>query len=765
MKKKQILFYSLFIFTLLLCACESRDSDDSNESQIDNSIIEAYQYFPKKMNMAHVTGPVHKMIVNGDLIYFCYTVEAFNYNPSSTMIVIECIKSDGTLVSQTEIPVSLIDVSIAALYITNQNDIAFIVTGVDELNAGFDSTVLYMEYSMQGVQVKNQELKGINRQSHGLLIIGQAIITENRNIVLLTLEAGKSYIYIYDEEFSLRGQMETNFNQSMCLIPNERVLVSDKEVSLNSSHSILREININTGDWGETHLIAVTDIHNLYAASDNDSFDLYIDDGTYIYGYSIDTGMKTTIFNWNDIGIGYGGLIHLSFLSDEQVSLFISHTDSAHENWQTEHMLLTRTAKSDLPDFDVIMFGGLHIKHDALVMTRIHEFNALNQDYRIEVLDYTEFNMSDDDRSGELRFLTDIITGNAPDIIVGSIPSFTTMAEQGYLLDLYPLIDADPILNRYDFFTNILTAIETADGLLPAIGRHFTVKTMIGMPDTVGDVETWTFADMLALIERTGDSDASFILFEWMTAERFLDIALSSSGNDFIDWSTNTANLNCEEFIQLLKISSRFPNVMAPWEDDFTSPIMRMLRGEQLLDIIDLSRIRLYQMYTGMLGDDIIALGMPTQDGGANVIDMHGFAISSNSKHQDAAWGFIRQFLMDDLNIDETWYFPLRLDLFEIIIDNAKIPHYTIDEDGNEVEYPDSYMSQGDDFKVGIYALSEAEERGLRSIIENARIIGHSNETIMVIIQEETLQFFTGNRSAADTARVLQNRVQTFLNE
>jgi hypothetical protein len=67
-------------------------------------------------------------------------------------------------------------------------------------------------------------------------------------------------------------------------------------------------------------------------------------------------------------------------------------------------------------------------------------------------------------------------------------------------------------------------------------------------------------------------------------------------------------------------------------------------------------------------------------------------------------------------------------------------------------------MGTGDDM-VGIYAMTDVEERGLRAIVESARILGYFDQAVMDIIREETPRFYAGERSAAETARVLQNRV------
>jgi len=85
------------------------------------------------------------------------------------------------------------------------------------------------------------------------------------------------------------------------------------------------------------------------------------------------------------------------------------------------------------------------------------------------------------------------------------------------------------------------------------------------------------------------------------------------------------------------------------------------------------------------------------------------------------------------------------------------------DEDEEEMPHFSVWV---DDFThINVYAMTEAEAQSLRAIVESASLTGRFDEGVWEMVQEELLPFFAGDRSAADTARILQNRVQTFLNE
>ncbi|MDR2569449.1 MAG: extracellular solute-binding protein [Oscillospiraceae bacterium] len=770
---KCFLLIIIIIILLFITACKNDDSGNSNEStdsknegEIIHTVFDAYLYTPEIMYTTYIADLIHTTTIHEGLIYFAYVINDYDELTPLT-IVVESMLSDGTQVTRVEIPIYYDDVSIVTLNITDQNHIALIITGVKLVDTEFESTIYYLEYTLFGAEIKQSNLTNIISRSINRFPILNALITQDKNIVLLIMEDGKGNVYLIDERNTLVGQMEITSGWSITQLKDGRVVISDVERNIDATRTVLREVDFSTGDWSNTYTVSVESIRNLYPAQSCEDYDLFVDDGIYLYGYNITTGDKTIIFNWLEKRIDFGFRFYLNFIEAGRFSLLISHGDFTDDTWRTEYIVLTQTERKNLQEYEIITLGGVGIKQNLHLQDRINVFNRQNQKYMIQLIDYNDLYDGLGDNLSDFRILIDLMTGNAPDITIGNLSGFTAMAKRGLLLDLYPFIDDDPEISRADFFSNILKAIESPDGSLPAISNNFTIETMIGMAKVTEEIQSWTFADLFALVERPENSDLDFVLGQWMTAERFLDTALSVSSQDFINWHDNIANLNSDEFIKLLEVSSRLPNELAPWDrDTFISPVTRMLRGEQLLAVANLGDFSYYQMYSEMLGDDFTAIGFPTEGGRIHLLNMYGYAISANSKHQDAAWQFIRQFFLPDINSNEYWNFPLRQDLFEELVAEAytKTPIINLDANGNEVEFWPEQRGQHD-FMVEIKALTEAEERGIRNILESEFILGFFDDTLTDIMREETPRFFAGDRSAADTARVLQNRVQTYLNE
>ena len=763
------IFICMLIVLLAGCSNLSEDNDRNNINngeKSDNSILEAYRYVPEVITLENVTDYINDIVVHDGIIYFCNIVESTE-GSSKTVIEIIRMQPDGTLLSPVEIPISLVNVSVYALYFTVEGNFAMILTSIETSDVGISFTVFYAEYTPQGIEIMKRELTDILPQSINSFPIGKAIITSTGDILIFTLESGKTCIYILDDQLSLKGQMEINQGFSVSLARDGRIFVSDIERNIDNNRTVLREIDCSKGGWGEIYLTDLTNIHGMYPATANDPFDLYISDGTNLFGYDLITGKKTLFFNWVETNIEVIYSTHLFLLNDSRFALLTSNRDNATNLWRTEYAILTRSERTDVADIEIITIGGVGIGNSINnrdIHMYVNAFNRTNETYQIQIIDYMDGYQDEEYEMAQLRFIVEVMAGNVPDIIYGLDPIYDAMMERGLLTDLYPFIDSDPVLSRADFFPNVLKALEAPDGSLLNISDFFYIRTMISMPDIVKDVHSWTFEEMLSVIDRTDNTVVPLILFEWTNAERFLEMALQFSGNQFIDWEENKAHLDSVEFINLLEIASRLPVELPPWESGYADSTTRMLRGEQLFAIVDILNINDYQFYYGALEGEMVALGLPTPDGGAHVIHTSGFSISANSKNKDAAWSFIRSALMPDKDLTEFWLFPTRIDLFEKLVEAVKIPYFKTDKDGNEVESPISITGRGD-MMVEIYSLKDAEELGLRAIVESASILSHNNETINNIIWEEIPRFLAGNRSAGETARVLQNRVQTYLSE
>ena len=91
-------------------------------------------------------------------------------------------------------------------------------------------------------------------------------------------------------------------------------------------------------------------------------------------------------------------------------------------------------------------------------------------------------------------------------------------------------------------------------------------------------------------------------------------------------------------------------------------------------------------------------------------------------------------------------------------------PNTYIDENGNEVESPKMGMGM-DDFMVDIMAATQEEVDEIKALMDSIDSVYTMNISVLELITEDAQYFFEGQKSATDVASVIQNRVQTYINE
>ena len=82
---------------------------------------------------------------------------------------------------------------------------------------------------------------------------------------------------------------------------------------------------------------------------------------------------------------------------------------------------------------------------------------------------------------------------------------------------------------------------------------------------------------------------------------------------------------------------------------------------------------------------------------------------------------------------------------------------------GNKVEYDDTYYINGQEVVIKPFTADEIKE--LKDFIMSVDRISSYNEEIEKIITEDAEPFFAGQKSAEEVAKVIQSRVNIYINE
>ena len=752
MKKCNYIFIiALLLLMLFIVACgDDIYDDDINDNNanvgiedIDNTIIENYFFLPQPIELPATPYPVAGATVRGEHIIYWYV----DYSISQLAIVE--LTPDGSVVEELHIPLSAGTIQVAGLQTTENNHFEFISV-VNDIDDGI--TVSYDVYNQQGENISTLDISHTVPPGALRFIVSQAVFTDDGNIALAVMDGGySSQLYLLSDEGARIGQLQTNIGSSIIRLADGRVVVLSHDGRTNS----LLEINFTTGDWGDAVSLTASNIQSLLPAEASQPYDFLIDDGNYLIGYNLETSTQTPLLNLLESGMTNLGNYHVGFLTDGRFfTLSINH----FADLPPELTIFTPTPRDYRQEEPTVLtLGGIHVSVNIRQM--VTRFNRENQDYQIEIY---EFGDGVDWNAGLLRFQVEMIAGRGPDIIYNA---GMRDLNANFMVDLNPFIDADIEIDRADFFPNLLRALETQDGVMPFISG-VSIETMVALEDTATQLYPLTFE---TLLERLYEVDAPHMLGSLMLRDTFLLNSILYSDNTFIDWESSQANFDNDAFIQLLNIAKTLPDEFE-WVN-MGEEVRRLHMREQLLYNFRFNSLLSSQMLFGILGEEITIVGMPTPTGGQNVITLwEGLGINAASPHSEAAWSFIRNSLLPG-SVGEPRYLlglPLRIDEFDAEIIELMTPNLFWEETNPEtgaVEGEERPAQVYVGIWIYVYALREDEAALIREIVESADMVLRHSETIAMIVSEDTQAFFDGARAAEDTARIIQNRVQTYLNE
>ena len=180
-------------------------------------------------------------------------------------------------------------------------------------------------------------------------------------------------------------------------------------------------------------------------------------------------------------------------------------------------------------------------------------------------------------------------------------------------------------------------------------------------------------------------------------------------------------------------------------------------------------------------------VGFPSASGaGSSFTICQGMGISASSTAKEGAWAFVRGQLLPNSNASGYWTatgepsnfdgFPINRETFDEVMQMGMkywTDPYTgevfTDANGDPVEFTPAGVGVGRPGDIVLmaylFAPSEAQLDRFWSLYESIEQITGRNDAILDIIMEQADVYFAGDKSLDETAQLIQNRVQLYVNE
>lgn len=278
--------------------------------------------------------------------------------------------------------------------------------------------------------------------------------------------------------------------------------------------------------------------------------------------------------------------------------------------------------------------------------------------------------------------------------------------------------------------------------------------------------------EFMSVVE--ANSDKNIFEASYATNTGMLTNFFSYNYDSFIDRNTGECFFNSDDFIKLMEFCSRFPTEVKDedMDDSYWQEYDSQWRnGKTVLSNEYIGRFQVIrELEQGKFGEPITFKGMPGSKGSGSTFNGSSIslAISAKSANKDGAWKFVRYFFTDEYQdmfaTKDSYNFPSKLSALEKKAESAKErPYWENEETGEKEYYDNTYWNGTESINIGVN--TDEDNQKMMDFIKSVTNTSNYDTKISDIITEESAPYFSGQKTAAQAAEIIQNRVANYIAE
>ncbi|WP_409345721.1 ABC transporter substrate-binding protein [Paenibacillus sp. MBLB4367] len=398
---------------------------------------------------------------------------------------------------------------------------------------------------------------------------------------------------------------------------------------------------------------------------------------------------------------------------------------------------------------------------DRLLQTAVRKFEEKHPDIHIEIKEHLATPKSDNGMTATRSqadiekyiqtVTTQAISGKGSDLIeMNELPQ-DKFVKNGVLVNLYDMMAKDASFDKNKYYQNIFKSSQNGDGLY-AMPFFFTVDLISGNTGMLQkanitiDDKTWTwdaFKDISKKLKENAGTD--FYAFVNMFPIQLLNEYIEDNYSELV--RNGKANFDSELFRAMMKqVKSMYDEgvLQAEFTYDYSKGLF--------------SKSGLYnpeQALTDSLRENTQFYRAPSLNGKTQSGTFKAFfnlGINTKSKVQPEAWAFIKFLLSDEMQSSpELKYIPI----------NKGVTDNKLKEAGDKIVKGSLPVPNGKTDAKSV----EDRTLTIQKLLDGAGKKLGSDFKVVSIAMEEFESFMSGQKSAEDVSKLIQNRVNTYLNE
>ena len=381
---------------------------------------------------------------------------------------------------------------------------------------------------------------------------------------------------------------------------------------------------------------------------------------------------------------------------------------------------------------------------------RVVEFNQRSEKYcvaieeRMDGADFESFREQTD---------LEIGVGKGADIIMDSTANdLCSLLEKGAFADLTSFMDESGF-HEEDYFPAAFSGFKDDSGIygvrVEAMPRQFWLKQEVVGERSVSNIEE--LIDCLLAYE----GEAVLMKGDYYSATGLLRFFMGYSESlcDTVDFENGTCDFSGELFGKVLEAAKRYGY-------------------DERKELGSAGGTIDYHNFYNFFDDEFLTeigwvpVGFMADDGGHLEMYSYALCINANSDKKEGAWEFL-SFLMgeeaqsefylkeEDGRSEYYYYFPINRNVFEELCGRLE----AVVNGGVDYDLMEGYT------QIHLRGLTEERRAILREALEDARPPLAHTTPLIEIIMEEAGAYFADDRSIDEVRKMIENRVQLYLNE
>lgn len=360
------------------------------------------------------------------------------------------------------------------------------------------------------------------------------------------------------------------------------------------------------------------------------------------------------------------------------------------------------------------------------------------------------------------RVLAQISQGEGPELMLVRRPQLLALQKEGALAELSNVL---PVSDQEQIFPSVLANGKVGDKLY-GITYGATFSTLL-VSDQVWQGETWTLRDVMGILEEREKEGNPVEQFSGMpysggqASHTLYDLVLANIGQcSLVDLQAGKCYFDTEEFCSILEFCKKSQEVMQGSAGLTEEELAQRIRAGKVLTYKVEGNLMSLSRAFALLGEGFHEAGYPTDgETGSLLMFYEGcVAVNIHAGHREIVDDFLRY--LTDYNSQRQYSTSwMRRDVLRDCV-KEQVELY-------DHPAPAPVFRMGDQSVVVL----EGKADGSSYLDEFMEMAGDSIpyrtelDIIRNIVQEEADACFAGDRNPEDTARIIQSRVQLYLDE